>query len=228
MKVISVKKEQILIVFYVIVIVAGIVRAYYNETVAVFAMPVSGKVIIIDAGHGGWDPGKVAAGNVLEKDINLNIALKLQAYLEQGGSTVIMTRIVDEALGNQKSGDMLGRKTIANTSSADLLISIHQNAYDSPSVSGAQVFYFGDAPESKALAQHIQAELKAFLNQNNKLEVKSNSNYYILRQTMLPAVIVECGFLTHATERQRLTQDEYQEKVAWAIYKGIIAYFNEK
>ncbi len=226
MRIISIRKEQILIVFYIVVISISFFSSIRNEAVATFAMPVSKKIIIIDAGHGGWDPGKVA-GEILEKDINLQIAKKLQGYLEQGGSYVIMTRIEDEALGNKKSQDMADRKLIANTSKADLLISVHQNAYQSPNVSGTQVFYFDNSEKSKMLAEKIQAEVKMFLSQKNKMEAKSNHNYFILRKTTVPAVIVECGFLTNYGDKKKLTQDEYQEKMAWGIYKGIIAYFEE-
>lgn len=228
MKVISVKKEQILIVIYLLVIVVGLFSAVRSETVATFAMPVSKKVILIDPGHGGWDPGKVSGNTILEKDINLQIAQKLQTYLEQGGSYVIMTRIEDEALGSQKSSDMTSRKHIANGSQADLFVSIHQNAYSSSSVSGAQVFYFENSEKSKLLAQCIQTEIKNFLGQKNKLDAKSNSNYYVLKQTVLPAVIVECGFLTNPSDRHKLTQEEYQEKMAWSIYLGIIRYFENE
>lgn len=226
MKVISVKKEQLLIVFYVLVITAGVVTAFRNEAVATFAMPVSKKIIIIDAGHGGWDPGKVAS-DVQEKDINLQISKKLQAYLEQGGSYVIMTRVDDEALGTQKRADLNDRKRIANSSKADMIVSIHQNSFPSGNVSGSQVFYYEESDKSKKLAECIQHELSSFLGQNKKRDAKSNSSYYILKQTTMPAVIVECGFLTNYGERQKLTQDEYQDKVAWGIYKGIIAYYEE-
>ncbi len=227
MKVISIRKEQILIVFYIIVILIGVISSYNRETVETFAMPVSKKVILIDAGHGGFDPGKIGVDGTLEKDINLKIAQKLQSHLEQGGSYVIVTRDIDEALGNTKSKDMKERKDIANNSQADMLISIHQNSYTSESVTGAQVFYYDNSEDSKKLAEYVQAELKDFLGQKNNREAKSNSSYYILKKTQMPAIIVECGFLSSPTETQKLIDDEYQEKIAWAIYKGVISYYKE-
>lgn len=228
MKVISIRKEKILIVFYLLILLVGVVRSYRNETVSVSAMPVAKKVVLIDAGHGGWDPGKVSeSDNVLEKDINLQVALKLQAYLEQGGSVVLMTRIEDEALSNSKSLDMKSRKDLANVSKADILISVHQNSYPQENVQGAQVFYFNESEKSKRLAECIQTEIKNFADPDNRRLAKANTDYYVLKQTVVPAVIVECGFLSSNAERRELTTDEYQEKIAWSIYKGVIRYFGD-
>jgi len=189
-------------------------------------MPLSHKIIVLDAGHGGWDPGMVA-GKVEEKHINLSIVQKLQTFLEQGGATVIITRIDDSDLAKSKSGDMNARRLIANTSHADIFVSIHQNAYVSSNVKGAQVFFFNESDNSQKLATYVQNRLKEFVDSGNKFKPKANSNYYVLKQTQMPAVLVECGFLTNYNERQRLTNEEYQEKIAWSIYLGIIDYFNE-
>jgi N-acetylmuramoyl-L-alanine amidase len=210
---------------YIAVILAGVVRALGGETISAFSMPVSKKIILIDAGHGGFDPGKIGDKDTLEKDINLQIAAKLQAYLEQGGSFVLMTRVDDDALAGTKSGDMEIRRQTANNSKADVYISIHQNSYPDSSVKGAQAFYFDDSENSKRLAECIQAEISSFADPANKREAKANSDYYVLKRTKMPAVIVECGFLTNYSDMKRLENDEYQEKIAWAIYKGIINYF---
>jgi len=225
MKIISIRKEKILVVIYSLFILGGLVSAYRAESAPVFAMPVSKKNIVLDAGHGGWDPGKVS-GNVQEKDINLAITQKVQAYLEMGGATVLITRLDDEALADSKSRDMSSRKLTANTSKADIFVSIHQNSFTSSNVHGAQVFYFNESDNSKKLAACIQAQLRDFVDPNNKFEAKPNTNYYVLRQTTMPAVLVECGFLTNPNEKKKLTLDEYQEKIAWAIYSGIVDYFN--
>jgi len=222
---VSVHKDKLLAVLFLVGIVWGMAQANFNESVEVFSMPVSRKVVLIDPGHGAFDPGKVA-DTILEKDINLAIALKLQAYLEIGGATVLMTRIDDEALSQSKAGDMHQRKQIANASQADIFVSIHQNSFRSPNVRGAQVFYFDTSDNSRKLAEHIQHQLKAFVDPNNRLQSKPNENYYVLRQTRMPAVIVECGFLTNYYERGLLTQEAYQERIAWAIYLGIVDYFN--
>jgi len=189
-------------------------------------MPVSRRVIVIDAGHGGWDPGMVS-NKVEEKGINLAIAKKLQVFLEQGGATVIVTRLEDTGLADKKAGDMQARRLIANTSHADIFVSIHQNSYNSANVQGFQAFYYNESDNSKKLAQSIQDRLKEFVNPNNRLGARANKNYYVLKETVMPAVLVECGFLTNPGERYRLTEDEYQEKIAWGIYLGIVDYFNE-
>jgi len=198
-----------------------------SQTVYAHPMPLSRKIIVLDAGHGGWDPGMVV-GKVEEKHINLSIAQKLQVYLEEAGATVIVTRQDDSDLAKNKSGDMNARRLIANTSHADIFVSIHQNSYNSSSVKGAQLFYFNESDNSQKLANCVQVRIKEFVDANNKFKAKANSNYYVLKQTMMPAVLVECGFLTNHSERQKLLSEEYQEKMAWGIYLGIVDYFNIK
>jgi len=228
MKVISVTKEKILIGVYLLVIVIGLIVTYRNKTVMTssVSMPLSKKIILIDAGHGGYDPGKVS-GSTQEKTINLAIAQKLQAYLEQADATAFMTRVDDSDLARTKKSDMRSRKLTADTSSADIFVSIHQNSYPSSSVKGAQVFYFNHSDNSKRLAQCIQNELKSFIDNDNKREVTENSSYYVLKNTSMPAVIVECGFLTNPSEKGMLQDPDYQDKIAWAIYMGIVDYFRE-
>lgn len=225
MKFISVKKEKILVYLYVVVIFFGLMYAYSNKTISTF-MPLSKKVILVDAGHGGWDPGKVGEGNILEKDINLAVADKLQRYLEQGGSYVITTREDDSALGDRKNSDLNGRREIANNGKADILVSIHQNSFPQQEVKGAQVFYYNESDESLKLATSIQNEIKNFVLPNNKFSPKANTNYYLLKQTNIPSVIVECGFLSNTEELANLAEEEYQEKIAWAIYMGITKFLN--
>jgi len=215
-----------LAVIFLMVIIWSMSQAYAVESIPVFSMPVSRKIVWIDAGHGAYDPGKVA-GQVLEKDINLAIALKLQTFLEAGGATVFMTRLDDEALSSTKRGDMHTRQKLANASQADIFISIHQNSYPKGSVSGAQVFYFNTSDNSRKLGEHIQQQIKEFVIPHNRLQSRANKDYYVLRQTVMPAVIVECGFLTNYNERTRLTQEDYQRRMAWGIYLGIVEYFND-
>lgn len=167
------------------------------------------------------------SGKTEEKDINLLIAQKVQAYLELGGAYVLMTREEDEALGSTKSADMNKRRQITNMR-ADILISVHQNSFSSTSVRGAQAFYYKNSPKSRLLADCIQKYLKSDLSSKNNMESKGNSSYYVLKHTSIPSVIVECGFLSNYTDRQNLNSDLYQEKVAWAIYKGIVDYFQRE
>lgn len=222
----SFRKDEVLAAVCLVAIIWSLSQAYRTHSIPVFSMPVSRKIVWIDAGHGAFDPGKVA-GSVEEKDINLAIALKLQAFLETGGATVFMTRLDDEALSSTKQGDMHSRRVMANASQADIFVSIHQNSFPQGSVHGAQVFYFNTSDNSRKLAEHIQQQIKEFVGTNQRLQARPNRDYYVLRQTVMPAVIVECGFLTNYEDRRKLTQEDYQERIAWGIYLGIIQYFEE-
>ncbi|HOA80300.1 MAG TPA: N-acetylmuramoyl-L-alanine amidase CwlD [Defluviitaleaceae bacterium] len=205
---------------------------YSGRAVTTFGLPTAKRVIIIDPGHGGFDPGKMGINGAHEKDINLAIALKLQAYLEQSGAYVVITRNTDEGLNeegdtNKKRSDMRKRKELINSSEGDILISIHQNSFPESKYKGAQVFYHGHSTEGERLAKEIQKQLKEFVDPNNKREAKANTDYYVLKTTNIPAVIVECGFLTNPEEEANLNNEIYQEKVAWAIYVAIVEYFKE-
>ncbi|MCL2610786.1 MAG: N-acetylmuramoyl-L-alanine amidase [Defluviitaleaceae bacterium] len=189
-----------------------------------YAAPLFGKTIIIDAGHGEFDPGKVAARNTLEKDINLDISLKLQEILEINGAYVLMMRNEDEALGSTKHADMAGRRHLANISQADILVSIHQNAYDTPRPVGPMVFHYSE--NSLELATSIQNSLNKHLQRSGGRAPKQNKGYFILRATTVPAVLVECGFLTNSWDLDSLRQEGYQKKVATAIFEGILEYFS--
>jgi len=227
MKIINMKIENVLFIFYSIVIVAILVSVEKNYEVVEAYMPVAQKVVLIDAGHGGEDPGAMT-GNIEEKELNLKIALKLKAYLEQGGSYVLMTREEDEALAKNKKSDMYRRKEIANSSEADIFVSIHQNYNRRASAQGAQVYYFEKSEKSKKLGLSIQEQIKKFANPSNKMTSMANTEYYVLRQTVMPAVLVECGFMSNSGERWKLTTDDYQERIAWAIYLGIVNYFQDE
>jgi N-acetylmuramoyl-L-alanine amidase len=204
----------------------GIHSRHRAENVEVFSVPANKRVIIIDAGHGGRDPGVVSASGILEKDINLAVALQLQMLLENGGAYVIMTRADDDALGGNKTEDMNRRRIIADEAQADIFISIHQNAYASPNVRGAQAFYYGDSENGKLLAEFLQEQFKTYLDRDNRRVAAANQQYYVLRRTKIPSVLVECGYLTNPNESNLLTTEEYQNKVAWAIYMGILNYFS--
>lgn len=190
-------------------------------------LPLSDAVIVLDAGHGGWDPGKTGTDGADEKELNLAIVEKLAAYLEAGGAEVILTRAADTALGGGKRADMAERKEIADASGGDMLISIHQNAFPSAAARGAQVFYHGESERGRLLAESVQESLRSRLADGNQRQAKENQAYYILRMTELPAVIVECGFLSNREEEALLNDAGYQEKLAWAIYCGILDYFEK-
>lgn len=188
-------------------------------------------LIIIDPGHGGSDPGKVSDTGLLEKDINLEIALLLK---EELGSDyrVILTRESDAGLysendTNKKASDMRERCRIIEEEKADMLISIHQNSYTDPDVKGAQVFYYTHSAEGKKLAESIQNSIKEIASPDNNRVSKSNNDYYMLLHTSCPAVIVECGFLSNPGEAELLNSKDYQKLIVSAIRKGIEDYLSE-
>lgn len=188
--------------------------------------------IVVDAGHGGRDPGKIGVNNAQEKDINLCIALKLKSFLEQNDINVIMTRVEDighysESDSNKKVADMKKRVEIINNSDAVLAISIHQNSFTQEGIWGAQVFYYADSKHGKDYAKVMQNQLVESLKDGNKRVAKPNDSYYLLRKTECPFVIVECGYLSNRKESELLVDDTYQEKMAWAIHLGIISYVNQ-
>jgi N-acetylmuramoyl-L-alanine amidase len=188
--------------------------------------------IVIDPGHGGRDPGKVGVNDVLEKDINLSIAMKLKSLLEQNDIKVIMTRDDDKGLYSasdsyKKKADLDQRIDIIQSSSADLAISIHQNSFTQSEIKGAQVFYYTKSNEGKQLAEMIQSQLKKTIADGNHRKAKSNNSYYMLKKTEIPLVIVECGYLSNAKEAELLLKEDYQEKMAWGIHLAIMRYINE-
>lgn len=188
--------------------------------------------VVIDAGHGGIDPGKVGINDALEKDINLSIAMKLKSYLEQQDIKVIMTRETDMGLyeesdSNKKVRDMKNRLAIMEEIKPELVISIHQNSYPEESVSGMQVFYYETSTEGKRLAEIMQQTMIVSLKPQKERTAKANDTYYLLKKTSAPIVIVECGFLSNRTEAEMLVSSEYQEKMAWAIHMGVLRYLNQ-
>lgn len=190
-----------------------------------------GICIVIDAGHGGADPGKVGVNGAEEKVLNLQIALRLKKLLEAEGIEVVLTRADDDGLyrkdaANKKAEDMRRRCEIIKETMPVFTVSIHQNSYPEEYVKGAQTFYYGRSAEGKVLAEYIQDSMVERLDPENHRTAKANENYYLLKRTPTPTVIVECGFLSNAGEAELLTGAEYQEKAAWAIHMGILRYLN--
>ncbi len=187
--------------------------------------------VVIDAGHGGSDPGKVGINDQLEKDINLKIAHKLKMFLQAEGIKVVMTRqedggLYDEGASNKKVQDMKRRLEVIEKADPMLVVSIHQNSYHEEYVKGAQVFYYETSEKSKQLAELLQEQLRS-LEPENKRVAKGNDSYFLLKKTAKPIVIVECGFLSNREEADKLATDIYQEKLAWNIYIGIMQYLNQ-
>lgn len=199
--------------------------------------PVCEKTIVIDAGHGGIDGGAVAKDGSVEKDINLSIAKYLESYLVQSGAKVIMTRTQDislhsrdaQTVNEKKKSDLLKRKEKVTSSGADLFVSIHQNYFTESKYRGAQTFYEPKSPQSKTAALIIQNSLKDNAdNSNLRLPMQINSSKMLFNDLKLPSVLIECGFLSNPEEAKMLSKKEYQQKLAFSIYLGIIQYFDKE
>lgn len=204
-----------------------------KEAVPTVSLPVSGKTIVIDAGHGKPDEGAESSTGTTEAETNLKIALKIQNLLEQSGSSVVLTRSDENAiydidaktLRQKKISDIHNRVKIGNESSADIFVSIHLNKIPQQQYDGWQTFYKAGSENGQKLAVSIQNNLnKAILKENNRV-AKTIDNIYIIKHVEIPIAIVECGFLSNPEEEKLLLQDEYQNKLAWGIYNGIIDYF---
>lgn len=193
----------------------------------------SGKqTVVIDVGHGGDDPGKVGIGGVLEKELNLEIAKKLQKCLEKEGIYVVLTREKDEGLyqtgaANKKVQDMQNRCKLIEEINPDCTVSIHQNSYTDSAVCGPQVFYFTHSVQAQQLAEELQNCLNEDLAIENPRVQKENSTYYILKRSTSVTVIVECGFITNPVEAKLLAEENYQQKVVEAICRGITLYLDK-
>ena len=161
----------------------------------------NGKVVVIDPGHGGDDPGKVGVNGTKEKDVNLAISKCLKKVLEDNGFDVVMTRNKDE---------------------------IHQNSFTNPNVKGAQSFFYEKSEKSKKLGLILQNHLNKKINTEKEKAAKPNNSYYMLINSKCPGTIIECGFLSNPSEEESLSKEEYQKKLAEIICTGIKEYFGEK
>jgi N-acetylmuramoyl-L-alanine amidase len=197
-------------------------------------LPLTGKIIVLDPGHGGPDGGAVG-GKVLEKDITLKIALKLRDYLQEQGALVLLTREGDYDLASEetkgysrrKAEDLKKRVDFINETDTDFYISIHLNAIPSSRWSGAQTFYFPAFDENEIAAKFIQDELRDNL-ENTDRRAKAIHGIYLLKYAEKPGVLVEVGFLSNHSERELLKKEKYQEKIAVSIYKGVLRYFSNE
>jgi len=186
---------------------------------------LAGRTVVIDAGHGGRDPGVIGTNGTREMDINLAIAKELQELLEQSGATVIMTRVDDQSLDKSKRSDLSKRVELVKSSKATLCISIHGNSFPRMrSLHGAQSFFSAHNEESRILAESIQGQIRMILG-NTDRQALQHKTAYILRNIDVPAVVVEVGFLSNAEEERLLNEKAYQWKVAWAIFSGVAEYY---
>lgn len=196
-----------------------------------WSLPLAGKVISLDAGHGGPDGGAVSRQGVIEKDINLAITLYLRDYLQQSGAIVKMTREGDYDLASpetkgyskRKTEDLKQRVRVIEEDQSDLFISVHMNSIPSNRWRGAQVFYYPSHPDNADLAALMQEEMKRNLENTDRI-AKTVNTVYILQALKIPSALIEVGFLSNTEEALLLKDEKYQRKVAASIYKGILRY----
>lgn len=206
-----------------------------TSTWTYWSTPLSGKSIMLDAGHGGPDGGAVSRSGAIEKDLNLAIVLYLRDYLQQAGALVTLTREGDNDLAKpdtkgyskRKTEDLLQRADQIEAKQPDLTLSIHMNSIPSPKWSGAQTFYFSQNTEGKRLADDIQTEIRIALENTDRI-AKTNDTVYLLKTSKMPTALVEVGFLSHPGEARLLADEAYQRKVAAAVYRGILRYLTGK
>ena len=224
-------KRNLLIILAVLLFSLLCIIVLSNEikkNQAVLSYGVANMVIVVDAGHGGRDPGAFR-GDYVEKDITLAISKKLQNQLAQAGALVVMSRETDvDFTGKSFQGtygasyreSVENRLQLINNSGAEYCISIHTNADTNTRWTGGQVFYNKKSEKSKILAESIQKEFKAILGNTNRKA--TTGDYYILNRTKMPAVIVEVGFISNPQEAKNLSDPLYQSKIAYAIFSGIV------
>lgn len=235
--IIMVRRANILLVVLICILSYMTFNLYSDAEVPAIALPTTNRVVMIDPGHGGPDGGASGDSGVLEKDINLAIAQKLQSLLEQSGAAVVVTRADDSSIHDpdkktirsKKISDLQNRKKMMEESYADVFVSIHLNKFEQSQYYGAQVFYSTANEQSKILAEIIQKELIENIDNGNTRQAKpATDDIYILKDVTIPAVIVECGFLSNPEEEKLLQTEKYQKKLAWSIYIAIMKYFNTK
>lgn len=206
-----------------------------DSTWKTWSLPLAGKTIVIDPGHGGPDGGAVGKGETYEKDIALAIAKKTRDFLQQAGALVYLTRENDSDLANEdtsglsrrKSEDIRERLEFIKEKGADFFLTIHLNALSSTKWSGAQTFYFPRFEKSRHLANMIQEEIIRNLENTNR-EAMPIKGVYLLKHAEIPGALVEAGFLSNEHERGHLKKEDYQRKMAGSIYQGILRYVTEK
>lgn len=228
------------IAFLIAIIIILLFTFYTNLSNSVHTIDVSNEntpkkiKLIIDPGHGGMDPGTIGVTGIGEAPINLEISSYLMKLLEGSGFEIEMTRYDDNGLYTEKSEtvrakkneDLRNRVNSINNSTSDLAISIHLNSFPQSQYYGAHVFYKNKCESSKIAADILQENMKNILDKNNKRVPQIKKDIVVLDDSKIPTILIECGFLSNPTEEQKLNTPEYQKKIAWSIYTGILEYFN--
>ncbi len=227
MKFLTIKKRTLCVILVSIILICSVVGACF--AVKATASPKPEYSIVIDAGHGGRDGGAVGkTTGISESVLNLQYALCLKEACEQFGFDVVLTRstmdgLYDESASNKKKSEMEKRKNIINNSNADLVISLHMNSFPLSSSEGAQVFYAKGSEQGFNLAKSIQNSLsKSFESARDYVTV---GDYFVLNYSNIPAILVECGFLSNPEEEKLLQTEEYRKNFCYSILAGVINYF---
>lgn len=221
-------KQRYMIFLSFLLFAAAVLALYNRYGLPAFSSTRSQKVIVIDVGHGGMDPGKVSANGIEEKNVNLQIALFLKEYLTAQDYTVYLTRetdcgLYDENVSKKKTSDLNNRIRFFKEKNAGFVVSIHQNSYPDTRQHGAQTFYFTGSETGKAFAETVQESLLQF-DETNTRQAKASGTYYLLKHSSIPSIIIECGFLSNPDETMKLTDSNYQKELAYAISIGICRY----
>lgn len=232
-------KRKIAVILAVVLCLAilstAVAKGY--EYITVGGTVTERQTIIIDAGHGGFDGGAVASDGTVEKDINLKIALTLKDFLKQSGFQVIMTRESDvstddvetDKIATRKKSDLKNRLGLMKDNPNAVFVSIHLNKFTTSAANGSQVFYSAEHVESKVLGDCIQKSIVQLLQpENTRVNKQATSSTYLLYNATVPAVLVECGFLSNFAELKRLKDEEYQKKMAFSIFCGIVDFYSEE
>jgi N-acetylmuramoyl-L-alanine amidase len=218
-----------------LIVFASVMQFYGNPLQSASMIPVSGKRIVLDPGHGGPDGGATSRSGLLEEEVALKITHYLRDYLQEAGALVIMTRETDTDLAKsgtrgfskRKAEDLVNRIQLIEQKNADILISVHLNSIPSPRWKGAQTFYNPIREENKKLASCVQFEMIHNLQNTDRLPERKG-DVYILKYSPIPTALVEVGFLSNPDEARMLGSVAYQKKIAAAIYYGIIGYYSGK
>lgn len=204
-----------------------------DKSIETFSIPTANKIIVIDPGHGGIDAG-ASSGDLKEKDINLDIALRLQKLIEANEGIAVLSRTEDVSTADknraktltQKKSDLIERRNMIEKHNADVFVSLHMNKFGDKKYKGAQVFY-SDNEESKKLAEIMQNQFKNIMDNTNNRKIKNGNNIFVLKNNKIPSVLIECGFLSNESELKNFESDIYRQKVAWTIFVGLNEYLKE-
>ena len=222
----------VLLILYILLVVFAFNNL--NKFISTATNPQNNVTIVLDAGHGGEDGGAVA-NNIIEKDINLSITKELAKIFKATGFNVVMTRNSDnmintegDSIASKKVSDMKNRLEIFNESDNNVVISIHQNKFPQEQYYGAQVFYSCNDESSSLLAESIRDTICDFIQPENNRQCKETTkDIYLLYNSKVPSVIVECGFISNVNEANLLKNKEYQRKIAYSIFIGYLNYMNK-